>query len=512
MKNFMNSVKMDKPGRNAFDLTHTLLQSSKMGDLNITLAMEVLPGEKFNIGCEMLLRFAPMVAPVMHKVNATTHYFFVPNRLLWDNWESFITHKATPPGEPPTHPYFIFDSEAGDYNRILDQMGVPKPIAGQTGDEAINALPFQAYQLIWKEYYADQTVQALEIEQVLPTLDDGDNTAWIGKLTTPRKRSWPRDLFTSCLPTPQHGVPIEVPIRFEDAPVRRNASPEGTNWSWTPDVSGSGTGTVVNELAEVGGDVPANNLFIDGDEIDSNTLVEDIRRASALQRFFEKLMRGGRRYTEVIMSFFGVKAQDSRLQRPEYITGVRTPVVISEVLNTTGTAELPQGNMSGHGISMQQGGYGSYTSSEHGWIIGITSIIPETVYQNGMPRALSHKTEGYLDYFWPEFANLGEQEVKSKELFAFDGPTATTTFGYLPRYYWYRSIPSRVTGDFRTTLDFWHLGRQFTAPPTLEPAFLECDPDTRIFAVEEGDYLWCHIQHNIMAVRPIPKYGTPALI
>lgn len=504
MKNFMNTVKIKSPGRSMFDLSHDVKFSCDAGFMVPTLAMEILPGDTVQLSCNMICRFAPMLAPIMHKVKATTHYWFVPNRILWPEWETFITNKITPPGTPPAHPYLVVQSDGSNYTRLMDYMGIPKPLAGQTIDENINALPFMAYQKVWAENYADQTIQANAIASVTE-LADGNNTANESWLTAIRVRAWNRDFYTSCLPTPQHGVPVEVPIRTEDIRVLRNSADAGLDiWATT-----NGQTLVENELSENSG-VIAESLYVNGDEIESNTLVEDIRRASAIQRFFEKLMRAGRRYKEVILSTFGVTSKDSRLQRPEYITGVVNPIVISEVVNTTGTANAPQGDMTGHGIGVTKGNYGRYKATEHGWIIGITTIQPDSAYQNGIWGSLTQKNS-YLDYFWPDFANLGEEAILTRELFAYTSQGGDT-FGYLPRYSRYRTLPSRVCGDFRENLDFWHWGRIFTSAPTLEEAFIICQPGKRIFAVEDqGHNLWCHMEHKIMASRPVPKFGTPVL-
>lgn len=507
MKNFMNKVKVPKVGKNVFDLTHDVKLSMDMGYLVPTLAMEVLPGDYIKLGCEALVRMAPMVAPPMQRINVTTHYFFVPNRICWSNWDDFITHKATPPGAPPTHPFTIIDPVGGGtsgYLPLHDYLGVPKPLAGQTDTLSVNVIPHYAYQRIWREYYADQTLQVNEVANIADSLLDGDNSANGGWLFTLRRRAWNRDYFTSCLPTPQHGVPVEVPLHPEDMKVVKNNVGGGSSvWS-----TSDGQATVDRVESEAGLDVDA--LYVDGDDIDSNLLVEDIRRASAVQRFFEMLMRTGRRLKEVIEGAFGVTPGDSRLQRPEYITGVKQAVSISEVLNTTGTEDAPQGTMAGHGVAAIQGSYKGYKAVEHGWIIGITSVQPVTAYQNGLWRPF-FGGRTYLDYFWPHFANLGEEAVLNKEIFAYHG-TQEETFGYLPRYSHYRTLPSRVCGDFRDTLDFWHLGRKFTTQPALNNTFIACDPGKRIFAVTDSTHsIWMHMNHQITAVRPVPMFGTPSL-
>lgn len=516
MKNFMNSVKIPPTARNGFDLSHDVKLSLKFGYLYPTLAMECLPGDKFKIGCETLCRFMPMVNPVMHKFNVTTHYYFVPNRLLWTNWEKFITHRDD--GTQPSHPYGLVggDITPGNpfYPPLADYMGIPKPPNPSPNAEEVDLLPFMAYQLIWKEFYRDQNNidMTQPVNSVPESLVDGDNTgqAFYPALFQLRKRAWEHDYFTSCLPTPQAGVPIEIPMDGV-VPVERNSTFEDDVYSWTTTIPGPTnfqtrvTGGITDDP-----NVPFEHLYTNLENAAGT--IEDLRRASAIQRFMEKLIRGGKRYAEVIRSFFGTRPQDARLQRPEYITGVKTPVMISEVLNTTGTEELPQGNMAGHGIAAIAGGYSEgYECQEHGFIIGIMSVMPSTAYQNGLPRSFFRKT--YFSYFWPEFSNLGEEAIQSRELYAYQGNAGTETFGYLPMYSRYRTMPNRVAGQFRTTLDTWHFGRIFTAPPELNQEFIECTPGKRIFAVtdEDEDELVAHCYHKIFATRPVPKFGTPTL-
>jgi len=239
------------------------------------------------------------------------------------------------------------------------------------------------------------------------------------------------------------------------------------------------------------------------------TTINDLRRAFRLQEWLEKNARGGTRYIENILMHFGVRSSDKRLQRPEYITGLKTPVIISEVLNTSATDQEAQGNMAGHGVAVSTGKYGNYFCEEHGYIIGIMSVMPQPAYQQGIPK--TYLKSDPLDFFWPSFAHIGEQPVTNNELYAYTA-TAEDTFGYVPRYAEYKYQASRVAGDFRTVLDYWHLGRIFATQPALNDTFIECTPDQceRIFAVQDGeDNLYCQIMHKIKAVRPMPKFGTP---
>lgn len=238
--------------------------------------------------------------------------------------------------------------------------------------------------------------------------------------------------------------------------------------------------------------------------------INNLRLAFRLQEWEELNARGGGRFAEVLQAHFGVRPQDYRLQRPEYIGGSKQPVTISEVLNTVGTSERPQGDMAGHGLSVGASGRSKYYCHEHGYVIGVMSVMPKPAYQQGIPRHFL-KSDKYM-YYWPTFAHLGEQEVMNQELYV-NHTEPTDTFGYLPRYQEYRGLLPRVAGDFKTSLNFWHLGRIFENPPALNQEFIEVKPEdvNRIFAVQDGtDNLWMHIYHKIRARRPIPKFGTPS--
>jgi hypothetical protein len=504
MKNLFNSIKLTKPQKNSFDLSHDVKLSTQMGQLTPILTLECVPGDKFNLGCESLIRFAPLIAPVMHRMDVSMHYFFVPNRILWSNWEKFITDANSGIVAPfiPAEDSLTWWPE---YSRkFADYLGVP-PIPAGGVTQNVNALPFAAYQCIYNEYYRDQNLQS-PIDYKLNDGNNIQNLVDLPRLTTMRNRAWEHDYFTSSLPFAQKGAAVDIPIGLVegDLPVYLNSS-SGTTLNGSP--------ASVNVGAQGGRtDVPADSLYADTSNAEIEpTTINDLRRAFRLQEWLEKNARGGTRYIESILSHFGVRSSDARLQRPEYITGVKTPVVVSEVLNTTGQTDgLPQGNMAGHALSISSGKSGSYFCEEHGYIIGIMSVMPKTAYQQGIPKTfLKNDT---LDYYFPSFANIGEQPVTKNELYAYTS-SANDTFGYVPRYAEYKYMPSRVAGEFRTTLDYWHLGRIFATEPNLNSTFIECKPEdtTRIFAVEDGtDPLYCHVYNKIQALRPMPKYGTPS--
>jgi len=382
----------------------------------------------------------------------------------------------------------------------------------------VSALPFAAYQRIWFDYYRDQNLTSPATYDP-PQLDDGINTvgAAIGVL---HNRCWEHDYFTAALPWAQKGPSVYVPM---------SRSPQAPN-----DPSGQWIINPLNQLEGFDNQVPygdATNILPAtgagaqpglGSDTDSQLVsganaiaiaagtINDLRKAYKLQEWLEKNARGGTRYKESILAHYGVNTSDKRLQRPEYITGLKTPVVITQVLNTTGTDTLPQGNMAGHGVSLTTGKAGSYFCEEHGTIMGIMSIMPKTAYQQGIQKQFIKYD--YLDYGWPEFAHLGEQPIDYNELYAYQVPVnSAEPFGYIPRYAEYKFMQNRVCGEFRSTLNYWHMGRIFTDLPVLNDEFVISDPTTRIFAVTDPgtEHMYVQVLNHIKALRPLPKYGSP---
>lgn len=523
-----SKIEKTKVPSNTFDLTHDKKLSAKMGKLTPTLVMDLVPGDKVTLSSDIMIRFAPLIAPVMHQVSAYMHYFFVPNRLLWDNWEDFITggENGMDMSVPPYLRYI-----PGNNNFLVgslyDYMGLPTSV-GPLGDSTqleVNALPFAAYNLIYNDYYRDQNLQQTELEY---KLQDGDNSS--NFVISLQNRAWQHDYFTSGLPWTQKGpeatIPLgtKAPLKWTDdgsaIQVFRTASTNGAPVESDGFVTGA-TGQLFSNNSPGGDGFASIDLqdshYADLSDATAATII-DLRRAFKLQEWLEKNARGGSRYIESIAAHFGVLSSDKRLQRPEFIGGFRAPIKISEVLQTSGSPEAdgytttPQGNMAGHAIGIGGGQKLSYYAEEHGYIIGIMSVLPKTAYQQGVPKHFLRKDR--FDYYWPEFAHIGEQPILNQEIFIDDQEDLNETFAYTPRYAEYKYIPSTVHGDFRTNLSFWHMGRIFQSKPYLNSDFIQMDYQEvdRIFAVEDNsDHLWCHVLNNVKADRKMPYFGNPKM-
>jgi len=513
-----DSIAINKPKLNKFDLSFEHKLSMKMGDIVPIYNEEVLPSDRFQVNSEIFIRFAPMLAPIMHRINAYVHYFYVPNRIIWDSWQDFITGGTDGTSEPII-PYIRMETATRAYfnkKRLPDRFGItPMSQTGTlTDSEDILALQFRAYAEIFNEYYVDQNVgEKIEFSKGSGRITD---TQEINDLTSIRKRAWEKDYFTSALPWTQRGPEVTIPadVNYMDVSVAKTSG-----------------GDLANTQRDIAHN-PLGNLEVEGpggvqtgriENIENLGLtINDLRQSNRLQQWLEKNARGGARYVEQILSHFGVLVPDSRLQRPEYLGGGRANVVISEVLNSTGpTADpegadwvSPQGGYAGHGISVGNTNRFSRRFTEHGQIIGLLSVLPKTAYQNGIPRQFSRTSK--FDYYFKEFAHLGEQAIQNREIYTdFTGTPGSgkNTWAYQSRYAEYKSALSRVSGDFRDTLSYWQMGRQFSSLPPFNENFVKADPTKRIFAVEdqEEDELYVQAWNNVRALRPMPYHATPSL-
>lgn len=527
------SIRAKAPRRNAFDLTHDKKLSCNMGDLIPVFLQDVVPGDKFRVSSEIWIRFAPLLAPIMHRVNAYVHYYFVPNRLVFDQWENFITGgidgKQAPPFPVVNDQDLAMGITDGSGNpaalnpgSLADYLGITMADNIGTGELDISVLPFRAYQLIYNEYFRDQTLTPAVPLQTGSTVT-GSELAEIVKL---RKRSWEKDYFTSALPFAQRGdqvlLPLEdsAPVTFTPTNTPAQLIASGTQFG-SNNVDLQGQPNTGNEGTLIGNDpgsgttmslnvVPSGSYTADLQSA-SATSINDLRRSIRLQEWLEKQARGGSRYIETILNHFGTRNPDYRLQRPEYLGGGKSPVVISETLQTSSTdATSPQGNPAGRAVSAGRTNRFTKYFTEHGYVIGIMSIMPRTAYMQGVPKHFLKADR--FDFYWPSFAHLGEQPILNAELYSAAGVNANGIFGYTPRYAEYKYAINSVHGDFRTTLDHWHMARKFDAAPALNADFIASDPTDRIFSVEDGSHaLWCHIVNNCRAIRPMPVYGTPTI-
>lgn len=522
-----NQVPVKRPKRNAFDLSHEVKLSGKIGKLIPILVVDAVPGDSFSDTTEIMLRFMSMPAPVMHRFDVTTHTFAVPYRLLMEQteWEDFITGGPEGTSEPVL-PYFTpnqiatagHGAQMGN-STLWDYLGLPTLEGLETyNSNHISSLFFRAYQLIYQEYYRDQN---LETEVPIPENMGVELDANLPALLTLRNRCWEKDYFTSALPWTQRGAEVLMPIEGTGAvsylPISevydQNGNPVNSNQAFSANAA--------SELTYQSAESRIENI----DEITfsgASTTINDLRRSIRLQEWLEANARGGARYTEQIYVHFGEKVPDYRLQRPEYLGGGKQPVVISEVLSTASTTQGEDnglvGDMAGHGLSVGRSNRWSYKCVEHMVIITLLSVMPRSCYQQGVPRKFLRRNK--FDFFWKEFANIGEQAIMNMELYMRPGEEDEEneeTFGYTPRYAEYKFENDRVHGEFRDSLDYWHDGRIFSSPPTLSKEFVELDVETqginRIFnvTVAGNDHLLMQIFHHLKAKRPMPYFGVPTL-
>lgn len=486
--------------RSKFSLSHYKLLSCDMGELVPCGLYEVLPGDTVQQATSALVRLAPLLAPVMHPVHVRIHHWFVPHRLVWEDWEDFIT--GGPDGmDDSVFPTITFDSGV-PVGSLGDYLGLPTDVDGLE----CSALPFRGYALIYNEWYRDQDLQS----ELPISYEEGDDTT---TNTTMQNVAWEKDYFTSSRPWEQKGPAISIPLG-DTAPVVStgdavrlsglDGGEQNANLYWRQ--SGGLLGTNPNISGGTNQNVAfGNQTGLEADLSGASAItVNALREAMALQRYSEARARYGSRYVEYLR-YLGIRSSDARLQRPEYLGGGKQTIQFSEVLQTAEGTD-PVGEMRGHGIGAMRSNRFRRFIEEHGYIFSFLSVKPRTMYTQGLNRTWNRRTKE--DFWQKELQHIGQQEVLNKEIYA-DHTNPDEVFGYQDRYDEYRRIESLVAGEFRdTTLDYWHFARIFESDPALNSDFVECMPTDRVFASSTNDTLYIMANHSIQARRMVAAKGT----
>lgn len=564
-----SKVKADYQATSIFNLSHEVKNTMKFGQLIPFLTQEVLPGDIWRVKTEILTRLLQMKAPLMHNVNVYTHFFFVPYRLIWDKWEQFVTESlnGTYKADVSQLPLislssFLGTGDAVGAGSLLDHLGFKMSIdhvesGGSIDNMNINALPLLAYHKIWQDYYRDENLdddipeEWFELPQgVTDIFQNVGGKKIYAPMILKHYRAFAKDYFTSALPWTQKGADVTLPIggsapisgvtnstnlvsplfafnpgngdnRVNPFPVSGhdlyiNRSSVDVNKGYLTSDTVSGSDGVVG----VGLQIPSVNISGTADLSNATAVtINELRRANALQRWEEMNARGGTRYIEQLLSHFGVVSDDARLQRAEYLGGGKSPIVISEVLQTSQTTDgadgSAQGTMTGHGVSASRNHAFKRRFKEHGILMGIMSVMPKSNYMQGCPRMFLKRD--VFDFGWPVLSHLGEQPIYPQELYNDGIPVDMSNvpeFGYTPRYAEYKFIPDQIAGEFRTSLEYWTLARKFGNAPKLNSQFISSkglSDNPGAFPTGVSDYILNDMYLDIKAIRKLPKYGTPRL-
>lgn len=538
--------------RSTFDRSHSLKTSFNVGDIVPFFLDEVLPGDTFNVDSSKVVRLQTLLTPVMDNIYLDTYFFFVPNRLTWSHWKQFNGENTESAWIPQTEyeiPQITAPADSGwSVGTIADYLGVPTGVPNLS----VSALPFRAYALIMNEWFRDENLSDPLVVPVDDATVAGVNTGTfvtdVAKGGLPYKAAKYHDYFTSCLPSPQKGPDVLIPSatsgEYPVVPRAEKISPEilgsvpytasGIGGSLAPilnNITFNGTGAqIINQSGTSSGDygLPViDNLWA----LSSGGLgasINQLRMAFQIQKLYEKDARGGSRYIEILKSHFGVTSPDARLQRPEYLGGNRVPININQVVQQSATAsgETAQGTVTGMSVTTDTHSDFTKSFTEHGFVVGVMVARYDHTYQQGLERFWSRKDR--FDYYWPVFANIGEQAVKNKEIYA-QGPAKKDSagnviddqvFGYQEAWADYRYKPSRVTGEMRSqyaqSLDVWHLADDYSALPMLSDSWIREDKANvdRVLAVTSSvsNQLFADIYIKNRTTRPMPMYSIPGLI
>lgn len=545
-----SKVAAKRPKSSVFNLSHEVKLSCNFGDLVPILCQEVLPSDKFKISTELLIKLAPLKSPMMHRIKAYVHYFFVPTYQVNKVFENFINPKVNIDNSiilPFTSPSALNDLAKVNgslVGSLPDYLGLPILNAdwltltsvSTSPSSRINIDPFRVYQHIYNSYYRDQNLELSGLFDIasylgyVGSIDSLPNDVIIS-LFKLRKRAWAKDYFTSALPSPQAGDDVLLPISnvIEADGTFKLQGGSGIGYESNHDV------WLSSENADDYDDGVGSLKGLDDNDEDqllhyhsglkatnSTATINDLRRAMALQRFKELAERGGTRYSEMVSNFFGAYLKDYWVDRPIYLGGQVQPIQVGEVVQTSMSTE----NSSGDAMYLgERGGiassYGktktvSLSAPCHGYVMGILSIRPEAVYQQGLERMWTRQS--IFDFAFPQFAKMGEQEIYNREIFASGSSEYDDgIFGFTPRYAEYKVGHSHVCGEFRDTLNYWHLARVFDSnnKPTLSKEFVMMDsPSYAAFNVTDDTVEHCYVDlyNRISARRPLPYFGTPSII